>query len=38
MDKRNCIVILRHSATKRGNNLYFKNNICAGNKAYIAEK
>ena len=33
MDKRNCIVIPRHSFTKRENNLYFKNDICAGNKA-----
>ena len=38
MDKRNYTVTPRHSVTKRGNNPYFKNNICAGNKAYIAEK
>ena len=35
---RNCIVTPRHSATKYGNNLYFRNNIYAGNKAYMAEK
>ena len=38
MDKRNCIVTPRHSATKRGNSLCFRNDICAGNKVYIAEK
>ena len=38
MDKKNCTIIPRHNATKRGNNLCFKNNICAGNKAYITKK
>ena len=38
MDKRNCTVIPRHNVTKRGNNPCFRNNIYAGNKAYITKK
>ena len=35
---RNCTATPRHSATKYGNSLCFRNDICAGNKAYIVRE